>query len=110
MPQKHALALTEAAAAALYVENWELARSATDYLAAHDAPSPVQHYWSLSVEEQFYLAWPLLIGLLALASRRLGVDRAKDIAQDRLMCVDWLAVDRKNPEVHQAFARGLPVP
>ncbi|TQJ48850.1 acyltransferase family protein [Phycicoccus sp. SLBN-51] len=61
----------EAAAAALYVENWELARSATDYLASHDAPSPMQHFWSLSVEEQFYMFWPVLIGGMALLARRL---------------------------------------
>ncbi|WP_410055418.1 acyltransferase family protein [Phycicoccus sp. M110.8] len=54
----------ELAAAALYSENWVLAHSATDYLAAESAPSPVQHYWSLSVEEQYYLFWPILIFLL----------------------------------------------
>jgi len=59
----------EAIASALSVENWALARSATDYLAAEGAPSPLQHYWSLSVEEQFYVLWPLLIAVLALVSR-----------------------------------------
>lgn len=48
-------------ASALYVENWVLAGSSVDYLAAAEAPTPVQHYWSLSVEEQFYLFWPILI-------------------------------------------------
>ncbi|HEX2892757.1 MAG TPA: acyltransferase family protein [Marmoricola sp.] len=60
-------------AAALYVVNWVLARDAVDYLAAENAPSPVQHFWSLSVEEQFYFVWPvliLLLGLLARATRR----------------------------------------
>jgi peptidoglycan/LPS O-acetylase OafA/YrhL len=51
----------EIIASALYVENWALAGNAVDYLAAADAPTPVQHYWSLSVEEQFYLLWPILI-------------------------------------------------
>ncbi|MGK9147284.1 acyltransferase [Plantibacter flavus] len=46
---------------ALYIENWALAGSAVDYLAAESSPSPVQHYWSLSVEEQFYLVWPVLL-------------------------------------------------
>lgn len=50
-------------ASALYVENWFLAGDAVDYLAQNDAPRPVQHYWSLSVEEQFYIFWPLLIVL-----------------------------------------------
>ncbi|NTW40577.1 MAG: acyltransferase [Cellulomonadaceae bacterium] len=65
----------EIGASALYVENWQLARDAVDYLGAEYAPSPVQHYWSLSVEEQFYIAWPLLliaaIGLARVARRRI---------------------------------------
>ena len=53
-------------ASALYVQNWVLAVGSVDYLAAEGTPTLVQHYWSLSVEEQFYLAWPLLL-LLAVA-------------------------------------------
>lgn len=63
----------EVLASALYVENWALARSETDYLAADQLHSPVQHYWSLSIEEQFYLVWPLLLAAVAwvgLRSRR----------------------------------------
>lgn len=54
---------------ALWVENLYLADQALDYLAAETPPSPVQHFWSLSVEEQFYLVWPLLFLLWALAAR-----------------------------------------
>jgi peptidoglycan/LPS O-acetylase OafA/YrhL len=52
---------TEMRASTAYVQNWQLAGDAVDYLAAANAPSPVQHYWSLSIEEQFYLVWPVLI-------------------------------------------------
>ena len=48
-------------ASALYVANLRFAFQATDYLASDAAPSPVLHFWSLGVEEQFYVVWPLLI-------------------------------------------------
>ncbi len=55
----------DGAAAALYVSNMRFAAQATDYLAADLAPSPLLHFWSLGVEEQFYLAWPALLALVA---------------------------------------------
>jgi peptidoglycan/LPS O-acetylase OafA/YrhL len=57
--------------AALYVVNWRLADRSVDYLAEGVAPSPVQHFWSLAVEEQFYLVWPALIIVGLLVARRL---------------------------------------
>ena len=68
----------QARAATLYVLNWVLASDSVDYLAAENAPSPVQHFWSLSVEEQFYFVWPILILVMVLAARRFGWNR--DIA------------------------------
>lgn len=53
----------EISAATGYFENWQLAYSSVDYLALGNAPSPVQHFWSLSAEEQFYFVWPILIAL-----------------------------------------------
>ncbi|WP_131104264.1 acyltransferase family protein [Ornithinimicrobium sufpigmenti] len=54
----------------LYVVNWRLAAQSVDYLAEDSAPSPVQHYWSLAVEEQFYLVWPVLVVVALLLCRR----------------------------------------
>ena len=56
--------------ATFYVINWALAGRAVDYLAEDSAPSPLQHYWSLSVEEQYYVVWPLLIIAAAWVARR----------------------------------------
>src|SRR5699024_7849567 len=58
--------------AAAYVVNWDFAISSVDYLAADNAPSPVQHFWSLSVEEQFYFVWPMIIGLAFLIGTKVG--------------------------------------
>jgi peptidoglycan/LPS O-acetylase OafA/YrhL len=56
-------------AAALFSVNWRLAAQGTNYFQASSPPSPFQHYWSLSVEEQFYLVWPLLLAVLFLLFR-----------------------------------------
>jgi peptidoglycan/LPS O-acetylase OafA/YrhL len=61
----------EIIASTVYLQNWRLAADAVDYLAASNDPSPVQHYWSLSAEEQFYLLWPVLIVVAVLVARRL---------------------------------------
>ncbi len=62
----------DGAASALYVANYRFALAGTDYLASNADPSPYQHFWSLAVEEQFYLIWPLLI---LVVSRLIGVRR-----------------------------------
>jgi peptidoglycan/LPS O-acetylase OafA/YrhL len=58
------------AAAAVYVSNWFFLGQSQDYFAQEASPSPVLHYWSLSVEEQFYVLWPVLIAVLFYLGRR----------------------------------------
>lgn len=52
--------------ATIYGINWRLANEGVQYLNADAEPSPLQHFWSLAVEEQFYLVWPLLLLIFAL--------------------------------------------
>jgi len=62
LPLLHARSVIEdGIASALYVSNYWFALQGVDYFAATAPPSPFQHYWSLGVEEQFYLVWPALI-------------------------------------------------
>jgi peptidoglycan/LPS O-acetylase OafA/YrhL len=59
--------------AAAYFANWYFLGQSHDYFAQEAHPSPVVHYWSLSVEEQFYLVWPVLLLGLVLVLRRSGI-------------------------------------
>ena len=54
-------AAVDISSAGLYVSNMDFAIRATDYFSNSTIPSPVLHFWSLGVEEQFYLFWPLLV-------------------------------------------------
>jgi peptidoglycan/LPS O-acetylase OafA/YrhL len=74
-PLKFGDTVRDIVASAFYFINFRLADIGTDYLASAEPPSPVQHYWSLAVEEQFYMFWPLLILLATLWSRRRGQAR-----------------------------------
>ncbi|WP_310781556.1 acyltransferase family protein [Mycobacterium sp. Z3061] len=59
-------------ASMLYVGNYRFAVQNTDYMISDLPPSPFQHYWSLGVEEQFYLVWPALIIATAYLARRIA--------------------------------------
>ena len=54
----------------LYANNWNLIFAHQSYFAEFSTPSPLQHTWSLAIQEQFYLVWPLVLLLLFRVARR----------------------------------------
>jgi peptidoglycan/LPS O-acetylase OafA/YrhL len=71
-------AVSDSIWASFFAANVRFAREGTDYFAQGQPPSPIQHFWSLAVEEQFYLVWPGLLSLVLFGlvlSRRSSVRR-----------------------------------
>lgn len=62
--------LGEVVATALYFENWQLIATQLEYGAAGPDTSPLQHFWSLSVQAQFFIVFPLAVAALAFTIRR----------------------------------------
>lgn len=69
----------DALAGLFYIANWWFIASGQSYAGAFSTPSPVTHLWSLSVEEQYYLLWPFVVGAclgaVGAARRRAIVNR-----------------------------------
>lgn len=73
-PSRWAELLTQAWGSLFYVVNWVLADQAVDYYAGNSAvTTPLQHMWSLSVQGQVFLLWPLLLAGAAAAARWMGI-------------------------------------
>jgi peptidoglycan/LPS O-acetylase OafA/YrhL len=62
--------IEQAWASLFYVQNWVLANNAVDYYATNSLASPLQHFWSLSVQGQVFILWPLLFLASSVVARR----------------------------------------
>ncbi len=82
----------DAFAGLAYVANWRFVLSDQSYFASGLAPSPLRHTWSLAIEEQFYLFWPLIVVVVAKVAKdhvRRGVGIVAAIAM--VVSAGWMA-------------------
>ena len=97
--------ISEGWASLFYFENWSLAANAVDYYASKDSASPFQHFWSLSIQGQVFLIWPLIFLGIAFLRRRLGWDhRRLMLLVFGAIFVVSLAFSVWETETNQAFA------
>ncbi|MBP2413732.1 peptidoglycan/LPS O-acetylase OafA/YrhL [Arthrobacter stackebrandtii] len=96
----------QAWASLFYYQNWYLAAESVDYYAAqHSVASPLQHFWSLSIQGQIFILWPLLFAVAALLAKlcRLRI-RPVLIALFGAVFAGSLAFSITSTATHQAFA------
>ncbi|MDE3085655.1 MAG: acyltransferase, partial [Acidobacteriota bacterium] len=92
LPSTASVLRADALATLAYVANWHQLLAGQSYFARFASPSPLQHAWSLGIEEQFYVLWPLLLLLLGrLRRRRVAVVATAGAAGVSAGWAAWLA-------------------
>jgi peptidoglycan/LPS O-acetylase OafA/YrhL len=97
---------TDAEWASGFAANFHFAAQGTNYLNAQLPPSPVQHFWSLAIEEQFYLVWPtifLIVGWLS-KKRRLRLHLALALAAIAAASFVWSIIETGNSPIWAYFS------
>ena len=93
-----------------YVANWRAIFTSHDYWALFRSPSPLDHTWSLAIEEQFYLVWPLVfVGLLAWWKHACAEGRARHVVGSR-SCRPSLMIRRSSTRPTRPACTTAPTP
>ena len=80
LPSRRSAISWDVLSALFYAANWRMLSSDEQYFATDvGLPSPVRHTWSLAIEEQFYIVFPLIVVLLLTMSRRVGTTRRRHV-------------------------------
>lgn len=79
--------LKEVFASMFFYQNWQLAISNTDYLDASQMKTPVEHFWALSIQGQFYLIWFILFAVILLLIKKFKHIRVKRMINTFLIVI-----------------------
>lgn len=82
----------EVIASMFYYQNWQLAMSSTDYLDSTQMKSPVEHFWALSIQGQFYIIWFLVFALVLFLVRKFALSNGKKLVNFILICLFFFSL------------------
>lgn len=98
--------LVDAYWSVVFLANQHFADVGTDYFNADRPPSPLQHFWSLAVEEQYYLGWPLLLLTMFWLARRIAPRHTRRLVlgQTMVLLVALLLLSLRETSDNRAIA------
>ena len=93
---------------AVFLANFHFLSTGTNYFSSQLPPSPLQNYWSLAVEEQFYLVYPLGLALSLLVIPRISVRHKVMIFTGVIVAVSlWWSIDQTSADPYSAYLSSL---